>query len=103
MARVWQKYPRPSCSLLATRWQFMDRHDEWRVEEGLSAKCQRRGHELSDWTRSFLRQSEEMSNFVQPHDGGDITIARLLSAASLKRRIALWGRHEFVSTGLPSH
>ena len=29
-----------------------------------------RGRERSDWPLSVSRQSEEMSNFVQPHDGG---------------------------------
>ena len=29
-----------------------------------------RGRERSDWPLSVSRQSEEMSNLVQPHDGG---------------------------------
>jgi hypothetical protein len=57
MARVWQDYPRLSCSILATRWQVMDRHDEWRVEQRLSAKPQRRGHQKSERQADTLRVS----------------------------------------------
>ena len=59
------------------------------------------GHEHSDWSRSVLRQQpEEMSNFVQPHDGKDISMHACLARRPLKRRTVSWGRHEFVSTGL---
>jgi hypothetical protein len=41
-----------------------------------------------------------MSNFVQPHEGGDTYYARLLNSAFPESRTALCGRHGFVSTEL---